>query len=127
YLIENYLRENSCILIGGEITSTINKKKIGKGGRNQESLCYLLDFFCNNNYKDYSIIFIGTDGIDGNSKAAGGIITPKTIEFLKRKQIDIQKYIISHDSYNLLSQLHSNIFTGYTGTNFNDVYLFVRK
>jgi glycerate 2-kinase len=127
YLIENYLVENSCILIGGEITSTINNKKIGKGGRAQESLCYLIDFFCNNHYKDYSIIFIGTDGIDGNSKAAGGIITPKTIEFLKRKQIDIQKYIISHDSYNLLSQLHSNIFTGYTGTNFNDVYLFVRK
>ena len=55
------------------------------------------------------------------------LITPTTIEFLKRKQIDIQEYIINHDSYNLLSQLHSNIFTGYTGTNFNDVYLFVRK
>ena len=127
YLIENYLVESSCILIGGEITSRINNKKIGKGGRTQESLCYLLDFFCNNHYNDYSVIFIGTDGIDGNSKAAGGIITPKTIKFLKRKQIDIQEYIRSHDSYNLLSQLHSNIFTGYTGTNFNDVYLFVRK
>ncbi len=127
YLIENYLMGNSCILIGGEITSTINKKKIGMGGRTQESLCYLLDYFCNNHYNDYSIIFIGTDGIDGNSKAAGGIITPKTIDFLKRKQIDIREYIKCHDSYNLLLQLHSNIFTGYTGTNFNDIYLFVRK
>ena len=98
-----------------------------KGEEDQESLCYLLDFFCNNNYKDYSVIFIGTDGIDGNTKSPGGIITPKTIQFLKRKQIDIQEYIRSHDSYNLLSQLRSNIFTGYTGTNFNDVYLFVRK
>ena len=32
-----------------------------------------------------------------------------------------------HDSFNLLLQLNSNIYTGYTGTNFNDVYLFVRK
>ena len=81
--------DNSCILIGGEITNTINKKKIGRGGRNQESLCYLLNFFCNCHYDDYSIIFIGTDGIDGNSKAAGGLITPRTIDFLKSKQIDI--------------------------------------
>ncbi|MER5175770.1 MAG: DUF4147 domain-containing protein [Candidatus Nitrosocosmicus sp.] len=126
-LIEKYLKKNSCILIGGEITNTVNKKKIGKGGRNQESICYLLDFFCNCHYDDFSVIFIGTDGIDGNSKAAGGLITPKTIDFLKRKHIDTSHYIAMHDSYNLLLRLHSNIFTGYTGTNFNDIYLFVRK
>ncbi len=127
YLIENYLKTSSCVLIGGEITNTINKKKIGKGGRNQESLCCLLNFFYNSHIDDYSIIFIGTDGIDGNSKAAGGLITPKTIDYLKRKQIDVHEYIKRHDSYNLLLQLNSNIFTGYTGTNFNDIYLFVRK
>jgi len=125
--IEKYFKKNSCILIGGEITNPIVNKKIGKGGRNQEAICHLIDFFCNCNFDDYSVIFIGTDGIDGNSKAAGGLLTPKTIELYKKKQIDASGYITRHDSYNLLFQLHSNIFTGYTGTNFNDVYLFVRK
>jgi glycerate 2-kinase len=127
-LVEKYLKENNnCILMGGEITNTVNKNNTGRGGRNQEALCLLLDFFCNYNYNDYSIIFMGTDGIDGNSMAAGGLISPTTIEFLKRKKIEIGKYIINHDSYNLLLQLYSNIFTGYTGTNFNDIYLYIRK
>ncbi len=126
-IVKDFLKKNSCVLIGGEITNTIIKKNIGKGGRNQESLCYLLDFFCDCQNEDYSVIFIGTDGIDGNSKAAGGLISPKTIDVLKKRHIDICDYLNRHDSFNLLSQLHSNIFTGYTGTNFNDVYLFVRK
>ncbi len=125
--IDKCLKKNSCILIGGEITNPIGNKKIGKGGRNQEAICHLIDFFCNCNFDDYSVIFLGTDGIDGNSKAAGGLLTPRTIELYKKKQINASKYIARHDSYNLLYQLDSNIFTGYTGTNFNDVYLFVRK
>jgi glycerate 2-kinase len=126
-IVKDFLKKNSCVLIGGEITNTITKKNIGKGGRNQESLCHLLDFFCNCQNEDYSVIFIGTDGIDGNSKAAGGLISPKTIDVLKKRHIDICDYLNRHDSFNLLSQLHSSIYTGYTGTNFNDVYLFVRK
>ena len=113
--------------MGGEITNTVNKNNVGRGGRNQEALCLLLDFFCNYNSNDYSIIFIGTDGIDGNTPAAGGLISPTTIEFLKRNKIEINKYTAGHDSYNLLLQLYSNIFTGYTGTNFNDIYLYIRK
>jgi glycerate-2-kinase len=126
-IVKDFLKKNSFVLIGGEITNTITKKKIGKGGRNQESLCHLLNFFCNCQDEDYSVIFIGTDGIDGNSKAAGGLISPKTIDILKKKHIDISDYLNRHDTFNLLLQLHSNINTGYTGTNFNDVYLFVRK
>jgi glycerate 2-kinase len=126
-IVKKYLKENSCILMGGEITNTVNKNNVGRGGRNQEALCLLLDFFCNYNPNDYSIIFIGTDGIDGNTTAAGGLISPTTIEFLKRNKIEINRYTARHDSYNLLLQLYSNIFTGYTGTNFNDIYLYIRK
>ena len=126
-IVKDYLKKNSCVLIGGEITNAIIKKNIGKGGRNQESLCHLLNFFCNCKIEDFSVIFIGTDGIDGNSKAAGGLISPKTIDILKKRHIDVCDYLNRHDSFNLLLQLNSNIYTGYTGTNFNDVYLFVRK
>ena len=75
-LVEKYLKENSCILMGGEITNIIDKKNVGIGGRNQEALCLLLDFFCNYTRDDYSIIFIGTDGIDGNSIGLRGVNYP---------------------------------------------------
>jgi glycerate 2-kinase len=77
--------------------------------------------------RDFSVICIGTDGIDGNSPSAGGFITPKTIELLKRKKLDVNNYIQGSNSNVLLTKLRSTIDTGYTGANFNDVYLFVRN
>ena len=50
----------------------------------------------------------------------------KTIELLKRKNLDVDHYIRGKNSNVLLTKLHSTINTGYTGANFNDVYLFVR-
>ncbi len=75
---------------------------------------------------DFSIICIGTDGIDGNSTSAGGFISKKTIEQLKRKNFDVEDHLRTKNSNVLLTKLHSTINTGYTGANFNDVYLFVR-
>ena len=45
YLIENYLVENRCIVIGGEITSTIDNKKNGKGGRRSRIFMLSTRFF----------------------------------------------------------------------------------
>ncbi|HXT83954.1 MAG TPA: DUF4147 domain-containing protein [Verrucomicrobiae bacterium] len=123
------LRKKNCIIMGGEITNIVDKNNNGVGGRNQEALSLLIDYIhnCNIDYDDYSIIFLGTDGIDGNSLMAGGLVSPKTLDILKRNEIDIEKYINSYDSSNLFHRLKSCIMTGYTGTNVNDIYLFVRN
>ncbi len=128
-VITEHLKKNSCVLVGGEITLNIlnNKHNVGIGGRNQEGICHLLDFFSSIDFDDFTVMFLGTDGIDGNSKAAGGFITPTTIKLLREKKLNSVAYLKKHDSYNLLKSLHSNIITGYTGTNFNDVYLFLRR
>ena len=86
----------------------------------------MLQLIKNSDLPDFSIICIGTDGIDGNSTSAGGFISKKTIELLKRKNLDVDHYIRGKNSNVLLTKLHSTINTGYTGANFNDVYLFVR-
>jgi len=117
----------TCVILGGEVTNTLSGRKIGIGGRNQEAICRMLHLIRNNNLGDFSVICIGTDGIDGNSPSAGGFIAPKTIELLKRKKLDVSYYIQNNNSNVLLTKLRSKIDTGYTGANFNDVYLFVRN
>jgi glycerate 2-kinase len=125
-IIKTKLQPKTCILLGGEVTNTVSGRNIGIGGRNQEAICNMLQLIKNSDLPDFSIICIGTDGIDGNSTSAGGFISKKTIELLKRKNFDVDHYIRGKNSNVLLTKLHSTINTGYTGANFNDVYLFVR-
>jgi len=46
---------------------------------------------------------------------------------LKSKKLDVNYFIKNNNSNVLLTKLRSRIDTGYTGANFNDVYLFVKN
>jgi hydroxypyruvate reductase/glycerate 2-kinase len=120
------LSSNTALVMGGEITNFIDKSKLGKGGRNQEAICRILKLMGNFKSNDYAIICIGTDGIDGNSDSAGGIISPNSTSFVSQASLDIDSYLSENNSNVLLRNLNSVIHTGYTGTNFNDIYLIVK-
>ncbi len=110
-----------CLLFGGETTVTV--KGNGKGGRNQE-LC--LSFL--NEVKDLKNVYFlsgGTDGIDGNSDAAGVYIDPKTYKKAQEKSLDINKYLENNDSYHFFKETGNLIFTGYTGTNVMDITILI--
>ena len=64
---------------------------------------------------------MGTDGVDGNSDAAGGMVSCTTLDLAWKKKIDLKRYLDRHDSYRALKAADSLIFTGLTGTNVNDV------
>ncbi len=109
------------IVAGGETTVKLGSSS-GKGGRNQEAA-----LACALAIKDVQGIiaaFVGTDGIDGNSDAAGAIVS--TESSTAADQIHAQKYLIKHDSYRALKRMGSVIFTGYTGTNVNDIAIALR-
>lgn len=118
--------EKTAILFGGEITNVIDKSISGVGGRNQEAICRMIECINTTDNSDCCVICIGTDGIDGNSLDAGGFITNATLKYYKLKGLNVKHFLKSQDSNKLLQNLHSTINTGYTGTNFNDIYLFVR-
>jgi glycerate 2-kinase len=102
------------IVAGGETTVRL-KSKNGTGGRNQEAaLACMMKL-----RQDAAAAFIGTDGVDGNSDAAGALVSPKTVALAKK--LDLWEYLDRHDSYHAFKKLHSLIFTGYTGTNVNDI------
>jgi glycerate 2-kinase len=112
----------SAFILGGETTVKLNKtRRNGVGGRNQEAILIaaLKSNFASKD--DITILCMGTDGIDGNSMAAGAFITPKTTSLVKQSKTKMKKYLQTHDSYNALKEVRSSIVTGRTGTNLNDI------
>ena len=109
-------RKHFAVVAGGETTVRLDRRKNGLGGRNQEAALACLAHLYR---QDVAVGCMATDGIDGNSDAAGALVSPKTIVLAKK--MDLQKYLDMHDSYHALKKLHSLIFTRYTGTNVNDV------
>jgi glycerate 2-kinase len=108
------------IVAGGETTVRLGKIKGGLGGRNQEAA---LSCLAEVDRDDVAIACMGTDGIDGNSDAAGAIVSPQTI--ILAKKMNLKKYLDRHDSYHAFKKLNSLIFTGFTGTNVNDIAVVV--
>ena len=108
----------SCLIFGGE--TTLKVTGAGKGGRNQEFVLYALDEIQKLN-KRTIIASIGTDGKDGNTDAAGAIMS--NIEF---KTQEIQNFLQNNDSYNFFKRHGGLIFTGSTHTNLMDIGIILR-
>jgi len=112
-----------CVLIsGGETTVTI-VGEAGEGGRNQElALASSLKI---DGSKNIVITSIGTDGTDGPTDIAGGIVDGYTLRRTREKGIDAFKSLMKHNSSYVFRQLKDAIFTGSTGTNVMDLTLVV--
>lgn len=108
----------ACLLMGGETTVTIRGK--GKGGRNQElALSALLSL--KNVVEPYALVSCGTDGTDGPTDAAGGIILPEMWENARKLKLNPQQYLAQNDAYHFLEKVDGLIKTGPTGTNVMDI------
>jgi glycerate 2-kinase len=124
----NFSNGSFAYVLGGETVVNLNlnnnskNTEIGTGGRNQETIVSSINYLSNfKELKDFTIICCGTDGIDGNSESAGGLVSPLTLHTIDKEKIDINKYLTSHDSGTLLKKIKSQIITGRTGTNVNDI------
>lgn len=112
-----------CYLYGGETTVTIRGK--GRGGRNQElCLSALINSECLNNIV---LASVGTDGIDGNTDAAGAIIDKKTEEMFMKRALSPEQYLNNNDSYNFFKITKDLIVIGSTGTNVCDITAVIAK
>ena len=109
-----------CLLIyGGE--TTVNVKGNGMGGRNQElALAALIEL---GDHPGITLLSGATDGIDGNSDAAGGVIDAGSFRLAAEQGISLQAYLNDNDSYHALKALGDLIVTGYTGTNVMDIIM----
>jgi glycerate-2-kinase len=116
------------IVLGGETTVRLNKEgNNGIGGRNQEAALNALLSLEISSGQDVSICCVGTDGIDGNSTAAGALITTTTVGRDKPDIMeDLRWHLENHDSSTAFKMLGSQIITGKTLTNVNDLNVICR-
>lgn len=112
-------QSKSCLIFGGE--TTVKVTGTGKGGRNQELVLYTLKEIQKMPQK-ITIASLGTDGIDGNTDAAGAIMNNSESN-LK----GIQKFLQNNNSYSFLKKRNGLIFTGPTHTNLMDIGVMLRQ
>jgi hydroxypyruvate reductase len=113
------VRRPVCILSGGETTVTIQGG--GLGGRNQEfALAAAIEL---DGVKGVVVLSGATDGTDGPTDAAGGIVDGTTVRRAREKGLDAREYLQRNDSHHLLKAVDDLLMTGPTLTNVMDVQL----
>jgi len=120
-------QEPFCAVSGGEFSCPVRGD--GRGGRNLETAlrCAIhLDHY-NNTGAHFVVLSAGTDGIDGNSPAAGAIADETTLQRARGQNLDAEQYLARSDSYTFFEQLNDLIVTGATGTNVRDLRIILQS
>lgn len=114
-------RRRTALIFGGETTVTVSGK--GVGGRNQELVLGAIKEIEN---ECIVILSCGTDGIDGNSDAAGAIGDGLSLERGGKLGMNVDDYLRNNDSYHFFKNLGDLIMTGPTGTNVMDIQIVIK-
>jgi glycerate 2-kinase len=112
-----------CLLSGGEVTVAVRNG--GVGGRNQQFALACAEQIAG---EDITVISAGTDGIDGNSAAAGAVVDGSTITRISEMARNsggaagsAKQALANFDAYPLLHALGDTVVTGPTGNNLRDL------
>lgn len=116
------IKRHSILILGGETTVTITGKS-GRGGPSQELVLGASLKIMES--EKIVIASVDTDGTDGPTEIAGGIVDGYTVSRAREKGIDIFKSLRRHNSYHVLTELQDAIITGPTGTNVMDLDIIV--
>lgn len=108
--------ERVCLLSGGEVT--VHVENGGIGGRNQQFALYCAGKISRENI---CVLSAGSDGIDGDSPAAGAIADGTTMERAKARGLDVAAHLGAFNAYPLFEALGDAIVTGPTGNNLRDL------
>lgn len=121
--LEESNKSEKIALIGtGELTVTIRGK--GIGGRNQEMLLSFINSVKERKFNyNFLIIGVNLDGIEGNSKAMGALVDNYVLERYNFKNVDLKKFLENNDSNSFFKELGTELLTGPTGCNVNDLVL----
>ena len=113
------LREISprvCLLSGGEVTVKVTGT--GTGGRNQQ---FALSCATKISREGITVLSVGTDGIDGNSPAAGAIADGTTMGRAESHNLNAAKHLKGFNAYPFFANLGDALTIGATGNNLRDL------
>jgi glycerate 2-kinase len=109
----------TCVIASGETTVTVRGH--GKGGRNQEFVLGAAEFLAGR--ENLLFASMGTDGIDGPTDAAGGVVTGSTSADARAMGLHVEDVLARNDAYGLLAALDDLIGWGPTLTNVGDLHI----
>lgn len=110
------IKPPAIILSGGECVVSLGEIGKEEGGPNQECVIGFAEKIGAS--KKIAFLSVDTDGIDGYSEFAGGIVGGNTTKIYPEK---IKKALTEHSSSDFLRKIDGGIITGKTGTNINDL------
>ena len=110
-----------CVIFGGETTVTV--RGAGTGGRNQEMA--LAAAIALEGTTGAAVMALATDGTDGPTGAAGGLVDGGTVARARAAGVDAARALSENDSHAFLAAAGDLIETGPTHTNVNDLYVAV--
>jgi hydroxypyruvate reductase len=111
-----------CLISVGEVTVTLNRSP-GAGGRNQQFV-----MACALDLEKYegqrlTVFSAGSDGIDGNSHAAGAVADPTTVTRAHTFGFHLKSSLANFDACPMFTALGDAVVTGPTGHNLRDLRL----
>ena len=104
---------------GGETVVYLRGR--GKGGRNQEMALSAAQQIAG--LRGVAVLALGSDGTDGPTDAAGGVVDGESRARLEAQGLRIPAILDENDAYEGLKACDGLLITGPTGTNVNDVSL----
>jgi hydroxypyruvate reductase len=112
-----------CLISGGEVTVAVRNG--GIGGRNQQFALACAEQIAGH---DITVLSAGTDGIDGNSPAAGAVVDGSTLDRATACTGDrsggteaVRHALATFNAYPVFDALSDTIVTGPTGNNLRDL------
>jgi hydroxypyruvate reductase len=104
------------VIADGEVSSPVRGK--GIGGRNAAFVLACVKKIAG---KKIAVLSAGTDGVDGNSPAAGAVADGETFERGQAIGLNARYMFRESDSYSYFARLGDTIITGPTGNNLRDL------
>ncbi len=108
--------ERVCLISGGEVTVKVTNG--GVGGRNQQFALACAQKIAGENI---TVLSAGTDGIDGNSPAAGAVVDGTTLDRAQARGLNPETHLANFNAYPFFDALGDAIMTGPTGNNLRDL------
>ncbi len=110
--------EKVCLISGGEVTVKVTNG--GVGGRNQQFALYCATKIAG---EGITVLSAGTDGIDGNSPAAGAVVDGTTLARARAqaRALDPEAHLFAFNAYSFFEASGDTVVTGPTGNNLRDL------
>ncbi|MEM1023881.1 MAG: DUF4147 domain-containing protein [Myxococcota bacterium] len=99
----------------------IDMDKLGTGGRSQHLSLLMAKAMAGDDHMAF--LAAGTDGTDGPTDAAGGVVDGNTTQLLEEQAVSVDQVLEKYDSHNALGKVNARLHTGPTNTNVTDLHL----